>query len=434
MKTPRRIILSLLAAVTAGCSMTMRATDAADQSPAFTGFMGQLAANTRYMLGRATGYIPLGSNVRLGPLPSFIGYDHLEGLRLGAGVVTTPVLSPHLRLGGYLAYGFIDHKWKYDFDATWFISPARNASFDTYPVHALTAGFSYDIYPPGLEALGMWRQSRPVRLSFDRHPRMLYRRHGALRYVYEPSRRSEISALAARERYYPSRFIDFGNIPKVDAWRVSMEAMWRPRGDFFQAADRRIDTKPMALSLRGRLQWVEGAQEEDKTTLLVAEVEADKRYPLGSRGMTIALLGHATYTIGHGFYPIMPSLPSGPYLIRRFGSFALLEPMELGADRYVDLHARFDDGALLTGLIPALKPLGIAVTASVDGAFGAPYCRRGPSIEMGALSWRRPYGEVGVGLDRILGILRVEYVWRLSYRDLPGCRRSGISLGLDITF
>lgn len=45
-----------------------------------------------------------------------------------------------------------------------------------------------------------------------------------------------------------------------------------------------------------------------------------------------------------------------------------------------------------------------------------------------------PYMEAGVGLDNILRILRVDYVWRLTYRDTPGCNRSGLRIALHFTF
>ncbi len=432
MKTLRLIILAAIAV--AGISSTGQAADPADPSRAFGEYVSQLTATTRSMVSRATGYIPVGDKMTLGPLPTFIGYNRLEGLRLGLGASSTPAFSPRMRLSGYVAYGFLDHRWKYDAEAMWMINPSRGGSFDTFPVKALAVGFNYDIYPPGSESLGIELQNRPLRLSFTRSPRMLYRRRGRLRYVYEPDRRTELSAMASRERYYPSRFLDFIGRHTVDAWRIGLEATWRPRGDFFQAADRRIDTKPMALRLRGRIQWVEGAQRADETTLVIAEIVVDKVYPIGRRGPTLSILGHATFTAGHGLYPLLPSLPSGPYLIRRLGAFALLKPMELAADRYIDLHARVDDGGLILRQIRVLKPLGIAFSGTIDGAIGAPYCLRGPSISSGPLSWSRPYGEVAVGLDHLLGMLRVEYAWRLSYRSLPGASRSGITLGLDLTF
>ena len=50
------------------------------------------------------------------------------------------------------------------------------------------------------------------------------------------------------------------------------------------------------------------------------------------------------------------------------------------------------------------------------------------------LEWSKPYCEAGIGLDHLLGIGRIEYVWRLSYRDIPDSRRSGVAVGIDYVF
>ena len=42
--------------------------------------------------------------------------------------------------------------------------------------------------------------------------------------------------------------------------------------------------------------------------------------------------------------------------------------------------------------------------------------------------------EIGVGLDNIFTILRLDYVWRLTYRDTPGVDKSGLRIQLHFTF
>ena len=45
-----------------------------------------------------------------------------------------------------------------------------------------------------------------------------------------------------------------------------------------------------------------------------------------------------------------------------------------------------------------------------------------------------PYMEVGVGIDNILSVLRIEYVFRVTYRDTPGVDKGGLRVGLHLTF
>jgi hypothetical protein len=49
-------------------------------------------------------------------LKRFLDFNPFEGLRLGAGLYTSPKVSEHFRIGGYFGYGFRDRAWKYGGD------------------------------------------------------------------------------------------------------------------------------------------------------------------------------------------------------------------------------------------------------------------------------------------------------------------------------
>ena len=46
----------------------------------------------------------------------------------------------------------------------------------------------------------------------------------------------------------------------------------------------------------------------------------------------------------------------------------------------------------------------------------------------------KPYMEAGVGLDNIFTILRVDYVWRITYREQAGTDCRGIRIQLHFNF
>ncbi len=51
------------------------------------------------------------------------------------------------------------------------------------------------------------------------------------------------------------------------------------------------------------------------------------------------------------------------------------------------------------------------------------------------VAMRAPYMEVSAGLDNIFRILRVDYVWRLNYLDVPyAIDRHGVRVALHFTF
>ena len=47
---------------------------------------------------------------------------------------------------------------------------------------------------------------------------------------------------------------------------------------------------------------------------------------------------------------------------------------------------------------------------------------------------KKPYAEVGVGIENIFKILRLDYVWRLTYRDMSNINRSGVRISVHMTF
>ncbi len=42
--------------------------------------------------------------------------------------------------------------------------------------------------------------------------------------------------------------------------------------------------------------------------------------------------------------------------------------------------------------------------------------------------------EASVGIENIFKFLRVDYVWRMSYRDLPGIQRRGVRMTMSLSF
>ena len=46
----------------------------------------------------------------------------------------------------------------------------------------------------------------------------------------------------------------------------------------------------------------------------------------------------------------------------------------------------------------------------------------------------KPYMELGVGIDNILTFIRIDYIWRLTYRNLPNVSRGGVRLTAHFSF
>ena len=103
----------------------------------------------------------------------------------------------------------------------------------------------------------------------------------------------------------------------------------------------------------------------------------------------------------------------------------------------------FPSGALLNRL-PLLKRLQLREVVAFRGWYGTLTDKNNPFLADNAdlyafpsntyLMGRRPYMELSVGLDNILKLVRVDYVWRLSYRDHPHTPNSGVRFKVQFSF
>ncbi len=102
------------------------------------------------------------------------------------------------------------------------------------------------------------------------------------------------------------------------------------------------------------------------------------------------------------------------------------------------------NGALLN-MVPYLKRLKLREVVSFRGVWGHLSNRNNPLLTPELMAFapsattramdHGPYMELSAGLDNILRCLRIDYVWRLAYRDVPySIDRSGVRVSFHMTF
>ena len=47
---------------------------------------------------------------------------------------------------------------------------------------------------------------------------------------------------------------------------------------------------------------------------------------------------------------------------------------------------------------------------------------------------KAPYMEASIGIENIFKFLRLDYVWRLNYRDHPGIQTKGVRFMMRMSF
>ena len=123
-------------------------------------------------------------------------------------------------------------------------------------------------------------------------------------------------------------------------------------------------------------------------------------------------------------------------------SYPLMNAMEFINDQYVSWDLTYNANGALFNRIPLIKYMKLREVVSFRGLYGSLSKKNNPMNDDSLFRFPNgsnvmddmPYMEVGVGLDNIFTILRLDYVWRLTYRDTPGVSKSGLRLALHFTF
>lgn len=124
-------------------------------------------------------------------------------------------------------------------------------------------------------------------------------------------------------------------------------------------------------------------------------------------------------------------------------SYSLMNAMEFMNDEYFSWDVTYFFNGWLFNRIPLLKKLKWREIVSCRGLYGHLSDKNNPAITDGLFAFpiagtrtmgKTPYVEVGVGIENIFKVLRLDYVWRLTYRDSPDIDRSGLRISLHMTF
>lgn len=397
----------------------------------------------------ATGYINTAKNSKfdIGPVNTTLSHNSLEGLRLRAGGMTTANLSKHFFLRGYAAYGFKDHKWKYSAEAEYSFREKKYHPRE-FPIHALRLSHKYDI-----DMLGQhYAFTNPdnMFLSFRRHSdhQITYLRETRLDYILELENNFSVTASFGHRRQEATAMMPFitgyGRILNhYNETGLSLELRYAPGERFYQTKTGRVSISPeqpvVMLSHYYAPKGFCGNMFEINRT----ELSFSKRFWLSAFGYVDAIL-KGVHLWSQAPYPDLP-IPNAnlSYTIQP-ESFALMNPMEFATDSYAMWDVTYWANGAIFNYIPLFKRLKLREVFSFRGFWGHLSHRNNPATNSSVFRFPEigsteapsdvPYMEAGVGIDNIFKILRVDYVWRLTYRDRPGADKGGVRIALHFTF
>lgn len=367
----------------------------------------------------ATGYTDIG-NVQIGQWYNWVTANSWEGLRLRFDLSSNKKFDTHWRYHWYLAYGFGDKKLKGK--AELFYLPQKHPRRYWYGSYTNDLDFGQNYYgevtADNIFALAIRKPNVPVK----------FLKVNEKRFEFFNEHRSGLSELVAVTH---KGFTPLRNIPVKDS---------------FPSYSGRSPLTSFEVSLRLRFAYLEKFLESTffRTSL-------GSPYPIGeiyiSRGIAGVLRSNYSYTKLSGsisdYIKIPPygNISFQLYGGRTFGTlpyvlldiapgnelhyynkyaFNMMNRFEFIHDKYAGVNFEHNIGNGIFRFFPKLKLRQFWTVKTLWGSLST--ANRALNFKQGATFQTldgKTYMEVGTGVDNILHVFRVDFIWRVLPNSLP---------------
>lgn len=410
----------------------------------------------KFIMFLFTGYIPVQSEQTpyyYGPLNTTVSFNDLEGVRLRAGGMTTAYLNPHWFSRHYIAYGTADNKLKYMAQLEYSFKPKKE-SWNEFPIHSLRLKYQNDIVQYGQTF--QYTNKDNVFLSLRRmsDDKSAYQKLAELTYTKEFYNNFSIEATLRNRREEGSRLLEFEKmmpdgttIPSNGFMQTEFELKLRyaPGEKFIQRNwDRKSVTQSKPVFTLSHTMAYKGLLGSEYT-MQHTEAEYRQRVFITPFGYFDAVIkGGKTW--GQIPFQLMTIPNANLSIVLRKESFELLTPMEFILDSYASWDIKWSLNGLIFNRIPLLKKLELREVVTSRGIWGTLQDINNPEIDTSGNLYKfpdraiaspmgnTPYMELGLGIENIFKLLRIDYYFRLTHRNTPGASDHGIRMAVHIEF
>ena len=393
---------------------------------------------TRWINFIGTGYMRVGKFL-IGPWQNWVTSNSVEGLRLRFDLGTNSNFSKKVILHGYGAYGFGDQKWKGEGDVLYLINKHPRMYIYGEYVHDFDRGQAYfdEISSDNIFALAIRKHNVPIK-----YLKLTQEKFEAFKEWHSGF---SLMLAATRKQYDPIK-----NLP--------------PKDYFFAKDGEALNT--FETSVRLRFAYLEKFLENTfyRSSLGSPYPIAELKYTSGIKGVwgsayhyhklsasignfskippygTISfnVFGGRTYgTLPYLFLDVAPG--NEIYYYNKY-AFNMMNRYEFIHDRYAGVNFEHNFGNGLFRYLPLTRKLKFRQFWTTKALWGsisnANYLLNANSgLNFQSLNGKT-YLELGTGVDNILRVLRVDFVWKVlpSSSSAINAQRFGIFGSFRFTF
>jgi hypothetical protein len=364
------------------------------------------------------GYYKIGK-ISLGPYPYTVSHNDLEGTVLRLGGITNTHFSDKWILGGYAAYAFKDHRVKYSGSVDYILSRKPWTQIGGSFLHDIgQTGYQYESFT--LNGNNVFNASINNGQVSTRGP--FYQDVTKAYYQIDLQTGLRAKVTVTHSTFNPLTDFEYHDpddqnvYTNYETTEIGGELQWRPGTRLLQSSkiNKRITIGNGNDNPVFTLRYTHGFK-----GVLGGNFNYDKFFGNVQQKLHMGIFGKGEYSLTGGFIP-----SNVPYTLvenHRF-NFNTMRFLEYASDKYVSLtYTQHMDG-LITNSIPLLKALNIRTVLVADILEGSLSATNNEAFKRGRTIVDRslgnvPYVEAGYGVENILKIIRVDFLYRLTHMN-----------------
>ena len=395
------------------------------------------------------------------PINTIVSSNYVDGWRTRLSAKTTANLNRHLFLSGYYARGWSSRRDYYDVAATYSLN-AKNYMLHEFPRRMLTLEVARDICSPSDHFLDTDKDNLFVAYKWaDDNKLMFYNRQQAtFEYETDWGLRATVSgkveeneacgAMSFQRLDKPRHEVNSvtGNGEFLRTTEVTAQLRYAPGETYINnKLSRHVtnrDAPVFTMTYTRGFSGLLGGEYDYHYT----EAHISKRFWLGSSWGKIETDLKAGMQWSQVPYPLLIHPASNLSYIIQPETFSLINSMEFINDRFASLMVSWDLNGKLFNRVPIVKKWNWREYIGVKTLWGGLSDKNNPyapeNVGNGRLMYfpdgvsvmdpKKPYAEITLGIHNIFRFFRVEYVRRLTYRELPTSRTWGMRYAATFSF
>ena len=387
-----------------------------------------------YLNFLGTGYYDIG-NYEIGPWYNWYTYNTVEGSRVRFDLGTNKHFSKDIILHGYLAYGFLDQKFKYKLDAMYlFKKHPRMSLYASYFSDFDRGQYYYDeISGDNLFALAIRKSGVPIKF--------LFKEEGRVDFFKEWVQGFSVTLSAAHAKYDPVQ-----NLPPKQTFPdplINFEASIKLR---YAYLEKFFETSFYRTSLGSPYPIIDFKFSKGIAGVLNSQYNYTRFSASVSDYLKIPPFGSLYYNFfagkTNGTLPFMllDLAPGNEVYYYNKYAYNLMVRYEYVLDRYAGFNFEHNIGNGIFKYVGLTRRWKFRQFYTVKGLWGTTTdanktYNKAPGYNFKSLDGKT-YVEVGTGVDNIFKVFRIDAIWRLLPTPLPESKTAkfGIFFSFRLAF